>query len=116
VETLRELARRAVAEVDPAAASRKIQAMKLCRDYDGARHTLAEYARAVDWVLARPNAGDLPDGSVVASPTVAFIKDHRVPDRPWSCTDGGHAPDEEIDGYLGLNARVLRVGTGEDAR
>ena len=114
-DKLKQMARQAVADADQTWTDNVLlRAVQLLRERDRERLTIDEYLAAVDWAMTHPAAADLPGGSVVASPSVAFIKDRLVPDRPWSCTDGGHAPDEEIDRYLGLNAKVLRVGTGEE--
>lgn len=60
------------------------------------------------------NAADLPAGSVVASATVAYIKDHPTATAQWRGTNGGYFGDWKIDEELVASAEILRVGGGAD--
>jgi hypothetical protein len=60
-------------------------------------------------------AADLPVGSVVATPTIAWIMVHPGSDGPWRSTSqfGGSVNDERVQLELDLGrATVLRYGTG----
>jgi hypothetical protein len=113
-DELREMARQALADVDPdGPGGVRMQAVKLLRERDDKRHRMEDYIGAVNWALEHPRAADLPARSVVASTETVFIKTDPTGRMPWACSDLGRATDEAIDRYLGLGARVLRVGTGE---
>ncbi len=54
-------------------------------------------------------AADLPDKSILASSTVAYLKQIHQ----WHGTNGGRHPDAEMDEAIGRRQiEVLRVGDG----
>lgn len=61
-------------------------------------------------------AADLPEGSVVAHPRIAWIKGTFG----WHVTGGKeldyNRPDSDVDNALAYGAQVLRVGTGQEGR
>ncbi len=60
------------------------------------------------------NAADLPEGSIVAHQTIAWMKVHPLPGNnlDWAGTKGGKVPGVFIDAALAEGAKVLRVGDG----
>jgi hypothetical protein len=69
-------------------------------------------------MTAAVTAADLPEGSVVATPTIAWIMTHPGSDGPWRSTSelGGSVNDERVQLELDLGrATVLRYGTGQPA-
>jgi hypothetical protein len=58
-------------------------------------------------------AADLPDHSVVADDTTAWIKTYPNVYTPWRGTNGSSVGGWRIDEALANGAQVLRVGTGE---
>jgi hypothetical protein len=103
---------RAVADA-PDEPGRKLRAVKLLRDADGAERGLREYIAAIDWALAHPAATDLPDGSVVAVGDVVYIKNHPSDWCQWRGTNGSHVTDRQVDEDMPSGVEVLRVGYGE---
>lgn len=55
-------------------------------------------------------AADLPDRSVVATDSTAYIKTHPTATAPWRGTNGGYFADVWVDEALTAGGRVLRVG------
>jgi hypothetical protein len=60
------------------------------------------------------SAKDLPDLSVVANPTVAYIKNHPTATAQWRGTNGGYFGNWRIDEELACGATVLRHGDGSE--
>jgi hypothetical protein len=61
----------------------------------------------------KTDAANLPDYSVVADKTTAFIKSHPTITAQWRGTNGGYFGDAYINQRITLGAQVLRVGAGE---
>lgn len=65
--------------------------------------------------MAEYRAADLPEGSVVATEQVAWIKEARFIDVPWTCSQRGElVGNRDVDRALADGAQVLRVGTGTE--
>jgi hypothetical protein len=67
-------------------------------------------------MTAAVTAADLPVGSVVATPTIAWIMVHPGSDGPWRSTSqfGGSVNDERVQLELDLGrATVLRRGRSD---
>jgi hypothetical protein len=60
------------------------------------------------------SAADLPDESVVAGRTVAYIKNHPTATAQWRGTNGGFFGNWRIDEELAGGATVLRHGDGTE--
>lgn len=58
----------------------------------------------------RLRAADLPDGSVVATESVAYIKTNPAAWAQWRGTDGGYWSDAAVDERLRQEGQVLRYG------
>lgn len=114
-DDLKALARKALADADPEGPGGiKLQAIKLVRDADGKQHSLREYIAAIDWAQAHPHAADLPDGSIVATWNLVFIKARPAEWGQWRSTNGRRVYDAHVDEKPAAGAQVLRVGTGKD--
>jgi hypothetical protein len=65
--------------------------------------------------MSAPRAAELPVGSVVAKPLIAWIKAYDD-DPEWEGTSspgGGHlCSNDDIDAAIARGAQVLRVGDG----
>lgn len=60
------------------------------------------------------SAANLPDQSVVAGHTVAYIKNHPTGTAEWRGTNGGFFGNWRIDEELAGGATVLRYGDGSE--